>query len=200
MSRPRIRTRRVTGEKNVDKYSNFFITINTNKRPASNTLFRDKLIQQLNALSQYLTGTEEGVRAIIKYVIKGKTRSGIAFPEDTSKSFPANIIDVDSKYQVEVGKHARGGRVHVHILMRVVHRDLIQIRREAIVALTKHFVPVTATGGNPHVHIKVIPGVDDVVKYLTKDTSTAVRVLGVKNHTEAKRIMSQFAHSRPFGE
>lgn len=151
----------VTAEKHKDdsentKHSGFHITVSTNRKPASNEESH-ALGARLNkaiALSFEHTGLEQFIEFLI--------------PDDTYKR---NILKVSVKYAIELGKGVRGGRIHAHIMLKVIHNSRIRINIPAFKKVMLQNLNLEGdlpTITSIYVNIKIIRGDENLEEYLLK--------------------------------
>ena len=99
--------------------SNFFITISTNVKP--------RTAQEGSAIGSLL---EQGTdRMFSEDVLPAFFRFLPPFEKDT---YQANLKEIDVDKRVEIGSRPRGGRVHSHALMEVVHDSKIHLNYDAM--------------------------------------------------------------------
>lgn len=147
--------------------SNFFITINTNKSPASGTVHQVKVVRHMEQMLSRLS--EESVLATyLKFGPKN-----VVYEED---KYMDVIHSVDWKSAVESGDVMK--RVHAHIWLTITHYSQIQINVQMLMhharcCYNDGLEDNVVIGGthnkkrsylrmteNPYVHVKLLPQSD----------------------------------------
>lgn len=92
-----------TGKKGGPRYTDIFVTVNTNRKPYSRAE-ESSLYDELEGIVRDKLMTEEGLRA------------GLPMAD------PNKIMEVTMPMlSLETGKKPRGGRVHAHFILNIVH-------------------------------------------------------------------------------
>ena len=138
-----------------DKFSGFFVTINTNVAPVGEG--NDDCANKLRQALKYMFKTEDGLKRIIKFI------DGVGTWDDIDK--------VDGQFVVEKG--ALLHRIHAHAIIKFRHHTKIHLNPAEIKVIVKdYFDRGDGTGcsisGNPHVDIKLIGGDGNLEMYLSK--------------------------------
>ena len=123
-------------------YSDFLITVNTNFKPAPNTGEAEYMFDRL--------------QNTMKDVFENNTEKIIQFPAQDHHGNPLppanyydNVKSVDVEFVLEIGNRPRGGRIHSHATVKVVHDAYIRMDRKAI-----HEMIMARLGFNFHLDIK----------------------------------------------
>lgn len=165
--------------------SKFFITVNTNKRPRGDEEIRRMLMAMENTM-EYVTNRPQ---SYIKFVMAIGREHPYDIVPDRSKNFNQNIVSVDSEYGVELGGEnegtisrggrGRGGRIHSHSLLKIVHRDAkIQLHYGKLKAF---FIRVMNRNGlnvrNIHLDVKQVHSDSAIRRYLSKASPVAEQII-----------------------
>ena len=98
------------------RHSRYLITVNTNKRPGVNAIYANLLAEALrDSAERFAT---DGIEQCIEFNMLGDTWSSLF------------IESVDFKYVVEVGRHPKGGRVHLHALLDIFHHSNLSLNKQ----------------------------------------------------------------------
>ncbi len=139
---------------NKNKYSNFLLTINTNYKPE----FQSDLAEVAEQLETALYGlfTHENLRKIV------------SFPRGGDYS---QLHDINVEFSREVGKHAQGGRVHAHAIIKIQHNSYIRLDPKAIQKIMVEQIDDTRVK-NVYVNVKAFRGEQYVRDYINKDSES----------------------------
>jgi ribosomal protein S16 len=99
------------------KHSGFFVTVNTNKKPRTQ-LELDSITQALREGIADLC-SDDGFKQVIYFLIAGHT-------------FEKHIVNIKVEYAIEIGTSPRGGRIHAHLYIQVVHKSKIRLDKKKI--------------------------------------------------------------------
>jgi hypothetical protein len=141
-------------EQQKTKYSNFLITVSTNKKPGSNEEsygLGKKLSEAMKVLC-----TNDNLQNIIEF-------------NDASHEFTNEYIkSISAEYAVELGRGKQGGRIHTHCVLKVVHVSSIRLNKSEISDI------LLETMDDPniqslYVNIKIIHTTANAEEYLKKD-------------------------------
>lgn len=141
------------------KHSAFFITISTNVQPTSQEQ-ADELSSALNEAGHALF-SNEGLEQVVDFVDEYK---GDVFDEST-------IMGIDTKFATELGKDARGKRVHLHALVKIDHISKIRLDRDMIQAFVLDFLLDKGIKyvKNVYVNIQAANTEANILDYILKD-------------------------------
>lgn len=135
------------------KYSNFHITVNFN-------------VDREEHIAQMRTAVEEMVEApfLWQWLKQYNGHAQVDFNDDTY-----HLVDrVRLRAAFEHGGQQNRG-LHVHILVEVAHTTMVQVRKDGIEGIFRHFVP----GMNPNVHSRFVRGQgedkDFILHYISKE-------------------------------
>lgn len=93
------------------RYTDIFVTVNTNRKPKSEAE-ENMIYDHLEGLINDVMMTEQGLKEILP----------MANPEAIHEVTMPNL-------SLETGKKPRGGRVHAHFILNIVHGTLFQLKR-----------------------------------------------------------------------
>lgn len=159
---PTLTVRNVTAEKHKDeasnvKYSGFLITLSTNYKPKT-TEESQAMGARLNSSIAAVFATHAMIATFIKFLTAGH-------------SYARNIKSVDMVYAIELGKGAKGGRIHAHIILKIKHNSMIRVDipafKEAMLAV------LNENGATPqltslYVNVRIIRSDQNLEEYLLK--------------------------------
>lgn len=136
-------------------YSNFFITVNTNRSFTSDEESK-AMVKSLRKAIKALFSTKDDhqfLSKVIKFLVPGHVYDD------------RYIVSIKVKFTVEKGK--KFGRIHAHIWVSVVHRSMIHLDREYIIRFLQDRLGLTSL----YVNIRIIrkDPFAAVEKYLEKD-------------------------------
>lgn len=146
------------GEPRRKQESNFFITLNTNKSPAS----PEDMTMCLNAL-------KDAVQHLSKdHVLAACLKFGPVDQHYQLDRYGDVIVSAEWKSSIETGEVMN--RVHAHIWLTIVHYSQIQINTQMLMAQVKAAYNGSQLWGgafkhlkltrNPYVHVKLLPQSD----------------------------------------
>lgn len=108
----RIRPKKIKGQSGgAVRYTDIFVTINTNRKPHSQTE-EGQIYDELEHLIEDVMFTDMEIKKIL--------------PMDNPEAIDEVIM---SNLSLETGKKPRGGRVHAHFILNIVHRTHFELRR-----------------------------------------------------------------------
>ena len=143
--------------------SGFFVTINTNQSPTT----KEEAISMARELEE---ATKEIFENLDNYVdgelltYNGDDKFFGTFDE-------SDIEDINVHTAVELGENARGGRIHSHTLIQIIHWTNIQINCEWI----KQKIAEMLGLYNVYCNVKFVPGSrDSVLLYIDKNVRKQV--------------------------
>jgi hypothetical protein len=135
-------------------HSGFLLTINTNYKPKDEVDAEqcgEKLREVLGSMLD-----ETNLKEIISWQVEG---------EGWEK-----VDDVTGEFIVERGRHAKGGRIHSHVILHFDHRTKIRLDIPKIKEhITKGFEGSEWTISNPYVNIRIIGSDRNIQDYLRKE-------------------------------
>jgi hypothetical protein len=136
-------------------FSNWHLVVNSNKVPR---------------------GTDDANRIaqIMKDAIADTFRNHIlevfyVRPPATEELNRETIEKIKIQQAAEVGHDPRGGRVHVHALIKVVHFTLLQINRKNLRSLICGYMSQHGISDNCYIDLKWVPSEKPLELYLRKD-------------------------------
>jgi hypothetical protein len=137
------------------KSSAFFLTINTNKKPA-NKIEEVTLIDWLQSGLEH-TFSRENLPKALTDLTTGR------------EPVLAVLGEVILKYGVEVGQKPKGGRVHAHSLLKIQHNTKLHINPGSVKSqLVEYFkgndVPVLSL----YVNVRAAKTEEAMLRYITK--------------------------------
>jgi hypothetical protein len=136
-----------------ERISHFFITINSNKVPQDQNHYR-KLVECFDrfVFDYFNYKNREYVwNKYSRYDFKRNLAKLFYFLDDDGSIDDVNKIRLN--YVVELGKNTRGGRVHLHMHLRVYHTTKLRIDiPELKNAAAQYLSPCGIT--SPYVHVK----------------------------------------------
>lgn len=122
----------------INQHSNFLLTVNTQQRPKTDEEAREIAGRLSSAMDSFLKSPQH--QSNLFKLTPGK---------ETTDGRPAEIRSLNFEFAVEVGKGAKGGRVHSHTIIKTIHNTHIQVDAEyvrqvmpAMVGVPKLFVNV----------------------------------------------------------
>lgn len=139
-------------KKDKEKYSNFLITLNTNRYPESQ-MQQSEMARKLYKGASRLLKDHDRVEEILKFM-----EPGVEYGDGRVKS-------VTSKIAVERGPKL--GRMHLHLFVRVIHDTKIHIDRQGLQEAMKELTGIDFPYVNIR-HVKANP-FSEVEQYLEKD-------------------------------
>jgi len=140
------------GRKPKLKYSNFMVTINTNKCMHTQEDYA-QYAPMLRVLVRRMV-TDEGMARVIKF---------IGAPAATHSWSPEWIHRSRADFTIEVGGQKRC--LHTHLILRIEHVSRIQVNRAGVKSF---FAQHPDFHANPHIDIKLLKGHENVLDYLNK--------------------------------
>lgn len=158
------------------KQSNFWLTINTNRRLTSRRKFKEFVIKYDEVLNEMFDTTnsfERMGRNMIKFGTVGADKKWI--PRDPDHWGSAvwwnseNIYSVRVNGVIEEGKTQIGGRVHSHHLIQITHNSSIQLDCGKIQEfINEHMADMGVKGA--YAHAKVVnQDYTNLLAYMGKD-------------------------------
>jgi hypothetical protein len=137
-TRKAVRASKVTKKKSLERYSNFFITINPNKAAKNDEEFEEMNERLAEALDD-LFGTSENLDGYV-----------LDFLVDNA-SFEDDILDVKFLTQIEEG--SKKHRIHSHTILEITHKTKIRISIDGI----KRYFADKGIAPNVYVHVDIVP-------------------------------------------
>jgi hypothetical protein len=164
MSEPEITTKDASGQdynivknkkkkKNLTKYSSFHVTVSSNQKPGTNEESH-ALAGQMRQLVGELYNDEDNLRGLIEFLDGNNYDSGL-------------IDKIDTTFSVELGRDPRGGRIHSHAIMHIVHHSKIRLNVDFIRQYFIQQMDLT----DVHINIDVIKTDRKLVDYIGKDST-----------------------------
>lgn len=138
------------------KHSSFFITISTNVAPE----YQSDLQSVGKALNEAMESmlSEDNLKEIVKFL-----------PGHEKDKYNDVVEAVDGSFAVELGKKARGGRVHGHALVHIDHRSKIHLDRDEIQSFIKLSLFVRGIDlKSIYVHIDAAKSDRTLIDYISK--------------------------------
>lgn len=130
------------------KFSNFLLTINTNKRPRTQEEAKP-LIDKLRETMQYMLSAE-GLKRITRFLL----------PAEFNKDY---IASVKSQFNLEIGETKHGKRVHSHAIIQYVHTTRLHLN---FLEIKKIMIEHGWTGF--YMNVKLVKGMENAFEYLLK--------------------------------
>jgi hypothetical protein len=153
---PKAKTKRGTNPGGW-KYSNFFVTIQTNYKPKGQYDFH-----KVHDAFKNLLKEEVFDASLDKFIVFHKSGIGDSYDTDT-------FAEPISETNIELGKNRRGGRLHSHSILTLHHKSNIQLDGNAIRDFVNlHMAPYGVKGS--FVVVKYIPAtMHYLLEYVRKD-------------------------------
>lgn len=161
-------------------YSDWLVTISSNVRGVKKNLAVESGIEILP--ETFTEPYADALMHIYNCAISKDKQDYIfkAHPQARQQPFKASrdIVSIDSEVVSEIGTKAKGGRIHIHAILRVVHTTLLQIDaprfREVLKECLAQFNKSAMGKGlqppikNVYAHLKWIPSFRAAENYLAK--------------------------------
>jgi len=139
------------------KYSNFFLTINTNYRAKSDSDFDTFTRAYAEVLSEMFNKKKMG--AIIRFLP----------PNEDDEWKRPYILKADAHTNLEEGTTVRGGRIHSHSLIEITHKSKIHINARAVKNMVYDKMKPYGVKG-PYVHVQLVNEEQKkILSYMRKD-------------------------------
>lgn len=166
------------------RWGNFWITISPNK-------ITDTADEEQDMADKLHAAAAEMGKDMRPYLrLHQPTRSNFRFPPI---DFQRDIKKISVEYSVEKGTDSRGGRVHMHMLVRVEHTTNPLIDKDALTSLIERHTKLA----NPYINIRGIStDLDKIRRYMFKDMRGGTKMSQSTEKTDTatqkeKHVMSE---------
>lgn len=134
-------------------YSKFLVSLNTNIKPmgVDHQIFLERKLR--NLIDENFQGPN--ILANIKILND---------PDADTDTKEQLIEKVNVTFSLEIGKKARGGRLHAHVIVDIRHRTKIHINADRLRDMLLIYF-----GHKGHVDVKYFPSAEILQDYISKD-------------------------------
>lgn len=164
MSEPEVVTKDVSGSnynivkgkkkaKDTTRYSSFHVTVSSNKKPSTNEesyALADNMREQVGSLFN----EEENLRGLITFL-------------DGSTYDDGKIQKIETTFSIELGRDPRGGRIHSHAVIHIIHHSKIRLNQ----AFIRQYFIQHMDVSDVHIDIEVIKTDRRLLDYIAKDAA-----------------------------
>jgi hypothetical protein len=181
------------------RYSTFFITVSSQINPHGDPLLERRLENALMRGAGELFG-DPGERRPVKETLVAYGRllqflspkAKMVSQNDGTEDNIQSVFDQDKfkkievKWKLETGTTDTGGRVHIHIILKIEHRSRFHVRRDEIKRAFVKFLRPEFGVTNPMIYIKALGNqIASIEDYLEKGiTSMKVKKVPKRNSTQ----------------